>query len=549
MPFVLCCCQVGGRGLRGRGPTDTLGAGPKRVVAGVERMDDAAADEGRVRPVRSGPLLLPDVDRVLARPFVPGEWNSVAERPRISVVIERVLAIPDAQVESTLRQVVARFGDRHRDLDAVLVRHAGVVVRSNPGLDDLDGARLRLLGAFFTQEYAVEAAALTNPSMVPAPWADAGDDGALPDDDGALPIVLSARAIGEGHVSSIVFRRGRVHADGRVEITPPGPHLEPAARAEPEYDRAVFSRQLVAEGADADVVARLLRNVPDRLSMEQLEGRLHAFTSQRELDTATHEAVRLVHWLASANYRATFPPDSRLDARVLFPVGPTESRGMEDARFTRVDDDGRTRYLATYTAYDGFSVRPQLLETDDFLGFRSTTIGGDVPPGKGMAIFPRRVDGRWMAVVRPDHETIAVAASDHLREWSERPTAVARPGSAPWDLVQLGNNGSPIETEAGWLVLTHGVGPMRRYALGALLLDRDDPTRPLGYLPDPLLEPAPDERDGYVPNVVYSCGGLVHAGRLVVPYGTSDRGTAAAAFPLDRLLEALTSSDTRRGGI
>lgn len=493
-------------------------------------------DEGRVHPVRSRPLLEPDVSRVLARPFVPGEWGSVPGVPRINVVIERVLAIPEAQVDSTVRQVTARFGDRHRDLDAVLLRHAEMVTSAHGGLDHVTGSRLRLLGAYFTQEYAVEAAALTNPSMVPAPWADTVDDG-------ALPIVLSARAIGEGHVSSIVFREGRVGPDGRVDMLPAGRHLETALRTEPGYEREMFSRQLIAEGADADVVGRLLRNVADHFSMEELEGRLRAFTSQRDVDAVTHEAVRLAHWLASANYVATFSEDTRLDERVLFPVGPTESRGMEDARFTRlVEDDGAARYVATYTAYDGFTVRPQLLETRDFVSFRSTTIGGTMHPGKGMAVFPRRIDGRYVAVVRPDHESVAVATSTHLRDWSDEPTTVLRPGSAPWDLIQLGNNGSPIETEAGWLVLTHGVGPMRRYALGALLLDHDDPTRPLGYLADALLEPAEDERDGYVPNVVYSCGGLVHAGRLVVPYGISDRGAAAATFPLDGLLDRLTTA-------
>lgn len=490
--------------------------------------------------VRSGPLLAPDVRRVLARAFVPGEWNAVG-RSRIAVVVERVLAVSDGEAEAALARVVAGFGRRHRDLDGVLVRHAHTVAGAHGALDDLSPTRLRLLGAYLTQEYAIEAAALTNPSMVPAPGAGARADG-------ALPVVLSARAIGEGHVSSIVFREGVVHADGHVTVRSAGSHAEAARRTEPNYDRRIFSRQVVGEGADPAMAHRMLGDLPVHFSMEQLEGRLRAFTEQRSVDPATHEVVRLAHRLASANYVATFSEDSRLDERVLFPVGPTESRGMEDARFVRfVDDDGGVRYYATYTAYDGFTVRPQLIDTTDFRTFAVATVGGRADPGKGMALFPRRIGGRFAALTRPDRESIAVAFSEHRRDWSDDPVTVWRPGTTTWDLIQLGNNGAPVETEAGWLVLTHGVGPMRRYVLGALLLERDDPTRPLGYLPEVLLAPQEDERDGYVPNVVYSCGGLVHAGHLIVPYGFSDRGAAVATFPLDEVLDRLV--DAGRSGL
>lgn len=517
-------------------PTDTLwwdGWSADERWRSMER--STGTPHEAIPAVRSGPLLEPDVRRVLARPFVPGEWHTVG-RPRIAVVVDRVLAVPDDEADAALAQVVDGFGDRHRDLDAVLVRHAWMVAGTHGVLDDMSPVRLRLLGAYLTQEYAVEAAALTNPSMVPAPGA--GVDG-----DGVLPVVLSARAIGEGHVSSIVFREGLVRADGTVTVHPAGRHVEPARRTEPDYDRRMFSRQIVGEGADPVLVDRMLGELPAHFSMEQLEGWLRAFTAQRSVDTATHEVVRLAHLLASANYVATFPDGSSLDARVLFPVGPTESRGMEDARFVRfVDDDGSVRYHATYTAYDGFTVRPQLIETADFRMFKVATIGGRADPGKGLALFPRRIGGRFAALTRPDHESIAVAFSDHRRFWSDEPVIVWRPGGATWDLIQLGNNGSPIETDAGWLVLTHGVGPMRRYVFGALLLDREDPTRPLGYLPDALLAPQEAERDGYVPNVVYSCGGLVHAGVLVVPYGFSDRGTAVATFPLDEVLDRLVAA-------
>lgn len=486
-----------------------------------------------VRPERRVPLLRPDARRVLARPFLPGEWGTVAAPTRTNAVLSRVLALPDDRVTAVLAEVRRRFGDRHVDFDDVLRRHGTMVMRAQDGHPELSDARLRLVGAYFTQEYAVEAAALTNPSIVPAPHAataPAGD----------LPFVMSLRAIGEGHLSSIVFRSGVLGADHSVEVDPPSGRVVGAARTEPVYDRAMFSRQLVANGAATQVVDTIMGTLSDRFTMDELESWLHAFTANQSLDPAMHEVVRLSHWLASANYIAQFPDDSAIGDRVLFPAGPTESRGMEDARFVRfVEDDGSARYYATYTAYDGFTVRSQLIDTVDFRSFRIMTLNGLPARTKGAALFPRRVDGAYAAVMRPDRETIAVATSSNLRDWQREPTVVWRPGSAPWDLIQLGNNGSPIETEAGWLVITHGVGPMRRYALGALLLDRDDPSHPLAYLPEALLEPSEEERDGYVPNVVYSCGALVHGGRLVLPYGVADVGTAVATFPLDELLDRL----------
>lgn len=496
------------------------------------------SDVHAVHPERLTAVLEPDPRRVLARPFIPGEWGGPAGTSRVATVIDRVLAIPEGDIAQLLAQVHARFAGRHRDLDAVLERHGALGLM--PDGPAVPADRMRLLGAYFTQEYAVEGAALTNPSMVAAP--DVGD--AAP---GELPFVMSVRAIGEGHISSIVFRTGVLDGSGGVRIDDVNGQVVGATRREPQYDRVLFGRQLIAAGADHGVVASVMGHLPGRFSMEQLESWLRAFIAHPSDDPVTHEVIRLSHWLASANYIAAFPDDSQIGDRVLFPAGPTESRGMEDARFVRfLDEDGSVRYFATYTAYDGFTIRPQLIETADFTSFRISTLNGVRDQTKGMALFPRRIDGHFVALTRPDRESIAVATSDHPREWVRDPTIVWRPGTTTWDLVQLGNNGSPIETEAGWLVLTHGVGAMRRYVLGALLLDLQDPTRPLGYLPHALLEPSDAERDGYVPNVVYSCGGLVHGGRLVVPYGFSDVGTAIATFPLDEVLDRLTTVGRRQ---
>jgi predicted GH43/DUF377 family glycosyl hydrolase len=251
------------------------------------------------------------------------------------------------------------------------------------------------------------------------------------------------------------------------------------------------------------------------------------------------ETIDRIRRIASSNYAVTFPTASTISERVLSPTAPIESHGMEDARFVRfVDDDGVAIYFATYTAYDGTHVRSQLLTTVDFRTFTSTQLTGRGARNKGMALFPRRIDGRYFALSRWDRETNAIATSHDPTVWDD-PVGLQRPAE-PWDLVQLGNCGSPIETPAGWIVLTHGVGPMRRYAIGAELLDLDDPTRVTGHLREPLLTPAEDERDGYVPNVVYSCGAMLHGDTIVLPYGISDANIGIATIPLDQLLDRLT---------
>jgi predicted GH43/DUF377 family glycosyl hydrolase len=256
--------------------------------------------------------------------------------------------------------------------------------------------------------------------------------------------------------------------------------------------------------------------------------------------TVPADSAHRLHWLASSNYRTAFPDDSALSERVIFPAGPTESHGMEDVRLVRfVHDDGSVVYYGTYTAYDGHKILPQLLETADFVSFRIATLGGRCAQNKGIALFPRKVDGQYLALGRHDNVNNFLMTSDDIRVWHE--TEKIQEPERPWELMQLGNCGSPLETEAGWLVITHGVGPMRRYSLGALLLDRADPARVIGHLEDPLLVPVDEEREGYVPNVVYSCGSMIHGDHLVVPYGFADVGAGVATVPLADLLCCLTT--------
>ncbi len=482
--------------------------------------------------------LQPDPSRVLAKPFLPREEFYAAGGSRLQIVLERIMAMSDAQTEVALRAVADDFGGRHRSLERVLERSFSVVAEClahlAARLEALPPTRRRLVGAYFTHEYALEGAALTNPSMVLAP----DQSGLAP---GAARVVMSLRAIGEGHVSSIAFRTGVIGADLSVAMDEPSPFVSTGEREAHGHDKAFFSAKLGDLGALNDIEARILEDLSDRFTIDELEaaiGRLDATGLERSI---SGETTRLLHWLASSNYRLSFEDTTLpLSEQVLFPSGPTESHGMEDARFVRfVDDDGEVTYYATYTAYDGHQILPQLLETPDFRCFRITTLRGEAAHNKGLALFPRRIGGKFVALGRHDNVNNFVMMSDDVRVW--RDTAVVQQPEQPWELMQLGNCGSPIETDAGWLVVTHGVGPFRTYSLGALLLDLDDPTRVVGHLDEPLLLPVASERDGYVPNVVYSCGSVVHAGHLVIPYGRADVGAGVATVALDALLDRLRS--------
>ncbi|WP_231116046.1 glycoside hydrolase family 130 protein [Motilibacter rhizosphaerae] len=476
---------------------------------------------------------MPDASRVLARLFVPGSELSPERGSRATGVLARALALPEDEVEVVVADVRARYARRHRDLEAVLARHYAQVAHRVPPDAELTPARRALVGAYFTSEVAVEGAALTNPSAVPHP-----DQAGL--GPGELRLLLSVRAVGEGHVSSIGFRTGVLGPGAELRMDAPSPHVEEGAHGPTSHDRGVFEDRLADLGADAESSAFVVGRLPDPFRAADLETALGALAAQRLTRSGGSHVAGLARHLLSCGYAVTFDPASTLSERVLGPHAPAERAGMEDARLLRfVDEDGGVSYRATYTAYDGERIAPQLLETDDFAEFRVSPLSGPAARDKGLALFPRTVGGRHYALSRWDRETSAVAVSDDGRRW-DFPETVLGPVE-PWQLIQTGNCGPPIETAAGWLVLTHGVGPMREYAMGALLLDLDDPSQVLGRLRGPLLRPAQEERDGYVPNVVYSCGGLVHDGVLLLPYGVSDRSVGFATVGLDALLERLTA--------
>ena len=485
---------------------------------------------------RASAELVPGGSRVLGRPHVPGDDPAPEGPSRLERIVGLLLAVPEQDVEAGMAQVRRDFGARHRDLDTMLERNAE---RVDHLLAECSPDRRRLVGAYFTQEHAFEAAALTNPSMVAAP----DQEGVPP---GALRFVLSLRAIGEGHLSSITFRTGTVDADGVPRVDDPGPLVETGERRGAVHERRHFAHKLLELGADVGCTGRVMEQLPRHFATAELEQALHVLDDLPR--AVTHESVKLARWLAASNYLLEFDAATTpLPERLIWPEGPFESRGMEDARFVRfTEQDGATTYYATYTAYDGFTILPQLIETSSFSTFEVSTLSGPGARNKGMALFPRPIDGCYVALSRPDRENIHLVRSPDVRAWDTSSTLLRGP-KRPWEATQLGNCGSPIETEQGWLVLTHGVGAMRTYRLGALLLDLEHPERILGDLAEPILQADGAERDGYVPNVVYSCGALRHGDHLVLPYGASDQRTRFATLSVPELLEALLASPPAGG--
>jgi predicted GH43/DUF377 family glycosyl hydrolase len=472
-------------------------------------------------------VMEPDDRRVVIKLFVPGEDAQLAQN-RASSLIERILRLADDDIDRQLDDVLARFAGRHHDILAVFQHHYDLVSHRVPAEVDLSPNARTLIGAYFSHEYSVEAAALCNPSMVPHP-----DQGEL--EPGQLRAAMSLRQIGEGHISSIGFCTLVLGPDEEARIEDRRGPLMIGHRIGAKHQRDLLAAGLAEEDVDNEASAYVLSALPDRYDDEEFEEVLGHVPGELLSRHTTQETLEEIRRIVATDYAVTFPATVPLDQRVLWPATAAESNGMEDARFVQVEEpDGRLAYHATYTAYDGRHIGGRMLSTRDLRHFEVTALRGPAARNKGMALFPRPVGGRHLALCRSDGETLGLSTRDHMMQWCE-PVPLLVPHRS-WDLIQVGNCGSPLETEAGWLVLTHGVGPMRRYAVGAMLLDLEDPERVLADLPYGLLEPDEHEREGYVPNVVYSCGGLVHAGRLWLPYGASDVRVGFACISLDRLL-------------
>jgi len=472
--------------------------------------------------------LTADPRRVIARSFIPGGPS------RIRAIIDRVRALPDAEVATMLATLVTDYRQRHKDIRGIFRQNYATANGLIGELPEASEDRRLMLGAYFTNEYSLESVALFNPSMVAHP-----DQNGVP--RGATRFVMSLRACGEGHISSIEFRTGLVDAKHEVQMDPPTRFALTARPVDDAlYDKESYLIKLREMKAFRPLAEQILAVLDSRFTISDLKYAIERCKPDTG-HTQYKELSDNMLWLAHSNYELEFSPDAAMSERVIFPVSESESRGIEDARFVRfTHPDGRVTYYATYTAYNGLRVLPQLIETTDFRHFKINTLNGACVQNKGMALFPRKIGEHFMMASRLDGENIYLLASDNIHFWNE--SKLIHGPKLPWEFIQVGNCGSPIETEAGWVLLTHGVGPMRQYWIGALLLDLEDPSHVIGALREPLLVPNADERDGYVPNVVYSCGALLHGEQLIIPYAVSDSSTSIATVPVAELIAQMTTA-------
>jgi predicted GH43/DUF377 family glycosyl hydrolase len=476
-------------------------------------------------PVRFGA----DSRVLITRPHFPGGAD------RVRNVLHRVLSLSDEEVERVLSDVLASFQHRHRALESVFDEHfhmaAALVGHDSLATRSLSVSRKRLIGSYFTMEYSLASAALFNPSIVPHP-----NQNRVP--EGGQRFILSLRATGEGHISSIIFRTGIIHGDCKVTMdAPPGFSYRLRKVLDRHYEKPLFWRKLREMRVDEGVTAQVMNLLPDAFTYQDLE---RALTQFRRHDGAVppEQALEGIRWLARENYQLEIPQDMHISQLVIFPQSDSESRGIEDLRMVAFrDDDGKTTYYGTYTAFDGYRILPQMMATTDLKLMHIHTLNGKCVQNKGMALFPRRVQGHYCMCGRIDGENLYIMFSDNVDFWESAERL--RTPVQPWEFMQLGNCGSPLETPEGWLLLTHGVGPMRRYCIGAMLLDLNDPLRVRGYLNEPLLMPTEEEREGYVPNVVYTCGAMLHGDFVFIPYAMSDVATGFALVSLPRLLDRL----------
>ena len=469
-----------------------------------------------------------DSRRVIARLFQPGDED------RTRATVQHVLDLAEEEVVSLFKHVRREYATRHRGFEGMLRRRFDEdIVYYVPDSHALSLERRLLLGAYFMMEYSVESAALFNPSIVPHPIQDD-----VP--EGGIRFVMSFRATGEGHISSIVFRSGILNADCAISFDPISRHIEtPEVQKDTVFDKHLFELKLNEMGGCTEVTGLIFTRLPSQFTYSQLLAEM-AEIKKEDISSESDQlsTFEIMKWLARSNYELQFRSDRRISERVIFPVSENESNGIEDARFVRfVDDDGTVTYFATYTAFNGVQILPQLLETKDFVRFKAITLNGRMVQNKGMALFPRKINGLYFMISRQDGVNLHIMHSDHLHFWQEA-DIFQRP-ELPWEFVQIGNCGSPIETDVGWLLLTHGVGPMRKYCIGVELLDLHDPSKVIGRLDEPILAPNENEREGYVPNVVYTCGSMIHEDWLIIPYAMSDSKCAIASLSVRELLARL----------
>ena len=485
----------------------------------------------RLQIDRKAVKVYPDPKRVIARFFFNGE-------ARAQEVIKMVLKLNDEEVFALISPLLQEYSKRHRNITKILARHCKKLKYCMDAIgvdyDVLDKYQRLLIGSYFTHEYSIESAAFFNPSIVQDP-----DQTDLV--EGEKRVIISFRAVGEGHISSVVFRRALIDRHNNISVAAAGNYIDEAeVIRNAVYNKKLFLKKAIDSKIDIEILDEVGNKLNDRFDYALLRRVILDSKSLEENDLKKLEYDKVL-WLSDAYHEISFSRDTDISDRVIFPISEFERKGIEDARFVRfVNDDGTITYYATYTAFDGAIIMPKLLETTDFYDFKVSPLHGVGAQNKNLALFPRKVNGKYAMMSRIDGYNNYLMYSDKLTVW-DNPVKLQEPEFS-WEYVQIGNCGSPIETEEGWLVITHGVGPMRRYSLGACLLDLEDPSIEIGRLHEPLLIPNTDEREGYVPNVLYSCGSIINNGELIIPYGLSDYCSSFVTVNLEVLLNKLKDS-------
>lgn len=488
-----------------------------------------------INVIRQKIKFYPNPERVIARHYIPGN------KDRARNIIKKILEMPDEEIRTVFDYILRNFSHRYRNITRIFENNFNnikpILTELKIDEDTLSTETKIIIGAYFTREYSVESTAFFNPSIVEDPYQ-------VDLKIGQKRIIVSFRATGEGHISSIAFRSGIIDKNNNLTFEPPGDLVDlPEIITRYTYNKKSFLRKLTEMNIKKDVVDMVMDQLSDEFTYGELQAAI-AHTKKKDLSYTRQKVIESINWLATSHYEVSFSLDTALSERILYPVSYTESNGIEDARFVRfVDDDDSITYYATYTAYNGYTILPKLIVTKDFYHFQVEPLHGKYAQNKGMALFPRKIKGKYAILSRIDGVNNYIMFSDDIHLWQDA-QKIQEP-LYPWELVKIGNAGSPLETEYGWLVITHCVGPMRTYSLGAILLDLKEPTKVIGRLDEPLLTANNEERIGYVPNVVYSCGSIIHNDELIIGYGMSDYASGFAVVPLNELMYALLPDASR----
>lgn len=481
-----------------------------------------------VKVTRKNLHFKPDASRVVARFFNNGDHRTIN-------LVNRIMSLNEESVKHELENIFKEFMSRHRNISEIFLKHANnfKILINSMGInyENLSMERKLLIGSYSTLEYSLESAALFNPSIV-----EDFDQSFLA--EGEKRVIISFRATGEGHLSSIVFRKGILDASNDLKMVEPQKHIDPPTISKKvSYNKKRFMKKMEEMNIPKEYTDPIMSVLPNRFEYYTLKEAVKNILNNN-IDGLKAKALKEMTWLVNSYYDIEFNKDSKISGRAILPISSSESRGIEDARFVRfTDDDGSEKIYATYTAYDGFTILPKLLSTDNFINFRIMPMHGNGAQNKNFALFPRKIKGKYAMLARIDGVNNYIFFSNRITLWND-PIKIQEP-KFPWEFTQIGNCGSPIYTEHGWLIITHGVGAMRRYCIGASLLDLEDPTKEIGRLKEPLLTPLEEEREGYVPNVVYSCGSIIHNNHLILPYAVSDYASSYVTVNMDDLLAEL----------